>query len=132
MPPKPDSTKRDAVTVDDDRRLELQRVARLFLLAGVTLALFLLRAAVEVVPLDFLPAPVFVVWGLALLTGWAATEVFGAFVTFSARRWVWFALCLIPLTTVPAGVAYALTRRREIEREVLGAPAGRRPGRAAH
>ena len=68
----------------------------------------------------FIPQAVYVVWGLVLLTGWAATEVFGAYVTFTARRWGWFALCLIPVTCVPASVAYAWIRRQEIERAVLG------------
>lgn len=107
-------------TVDAATALELRRVANLFLLAGVTLALFVLRASAEALSVTFIPQPVFVVWGLVLLLGWAATEVYGVYVTYSARRWGWFVLCLVPLTCVPASAAYAWIRRQEIERVVLG------------
>ena len=106
--------------VEEPTALELRRLANLFLLSGVTLALFVLRAFAEALSVTFIPQGVYVVWGLALLTGWAASLVYGVFVTFSARRWGWFALCLIPVTCVPAAVAYAWIRRQEIERAVLG------------
>ncbi len=106
--------------VDAQTALELRRIANLFLLSSVTLALFLLRAFGVALSVTFIPQAVYVVWGLVLLTGWAATEVFGAYVTFTARRWGWFVLCLIPVTCVPASVAYAWIRRQEIERAVLG------------
>jgi hypothetical protein len=106
--------------VDAQTALELRRIANLFLLSSITLALFLLRAFSVALDVTFIPQAVYVVWGLVLLTGWAATEVFGAYVTFKARRWGWFALCLIPVTCVPASVAYAWIRRQEIERAVLG------------
>jgi hypothetical protein len=107
---------------------ELRRLANLFLLSGITLVLFLVRAFAEVFAVAFVPTPVYLAWGILMLTGWAMTYVYGVFVTFKARRWAWFALCAIPLTCVPAAAAYAWIRRQEIERDVLGegrAPAGR-------
>jgi len=107
---------------------ELRRLANLFLMSAITLLLFLARALAEVFTVTFIPRPVFVVWGVVMLTGWAMTYVYGVFVTFRARHWAWFALCAIPFTCVPAAVAYAWVRRQEIERDVLGAdraPAGR-------
>ena len=106
--------------VDAATALELRRLANLFLVAGITLALFVLRAFAEALSVTFIPQGVYVAWGLALLTGWAASLVYGVFVTFTARRWGWFALCIIPLTCVPAAAAYAWIRRQEIERAVLG------------
>jgi hypothetical protein len=108
--------------VDAQTTRELRRIANLFLLSGVTLALFVLRALGEALSVTFIPQPVYVVWGLILLTGWAATLVYGVYVTFTARRWGWLVLCLIPVTSVPAAVAYAWIRRQEIERAVLGDP----------
>ena len=55
-----------------------------------------------------------------MLTGWAMALVYGVYVTYAARRWVWLFFCLIPLSSVPAGAVYAWVRRAEIEREVLG------------
>jgi hypothetical protein len=107
--------------VDEQTALELRRLANLFLLSGVTLALFVLRALAEALSVTFIPQGVYVAWGVILLTGWAATEVYGVYVTFAARRWGWFILCLLPLTCVPASAAYAWIRRQEIERAVLGA-----------
>ena len=80
----------------------------------------MLRAFAEALSVTFIPQAVYVVWGLVLLIGWAATVVYGVYVTFTARRWGWFVLCLIPVTCVPAAVAYAWIRRQEIERAVLG------------
>lgn len=99
---------------------ELRRLANLFLVSSVTLALFLLRTAAVVLSVTFIPRPVGVAWGLVLLTGWAATYVLALYTTAKARRWVWVVLCAIPVTCVPAGVAYAWIRRTEIEDEVLG------------
>lgn len=107
---------------------ELRRLANLFLVSGITLLLFLVRAFAEVFTVTFIPRPVYVVWGIAMLTGWAMTYVYGVFVTFKARRGAWFALCAIPFTCVPAAAAYAWIRRQEIERDVFGEdrpPAGR-------
>ena len=100
---------------------ELRRLANLFLVSGITLILFLARAFAEVFTVTFIPGPVYVVWGTIMLTGWAMTYVYGVYVTFKARRWGWLALCAIPFACVPAAVAYAWTRRQEIERQVLGA-----------
>jgi hypothetical protein len=107
---------------------ELRRLANLFLVSGITLVLFLARAFAEVFTVTFIPRSAYVVWGIAMLTGWAMTYVYGVYVTFKERRWVWVALCAIPFTCVPAAAAYAWIRRQEIEREVLGedgAPRGR-------
>ena len=106
--------------VDAAQALELRRLANLFLLAGITLVLFVLRAFAEALAVTFIPQAVYVAWGVVLLTGWAATVVYGAFVTFTARSWGWFVLCLIPLTGVPSAAAYAWIRRQTIERQILG------------
>ncbi len=106
--------------VDAATALELRRLANLFLVAGITLALFVMRAFAEALSVTFIPRGVYVAWGLVLLTGWAASLVYGVFVTYSARRWGWLVLCLLPLTCVPAGAAYAWIRRQEIERAILG------------
>jgi hypothetical protein len=110
---------------------ELRRLANLFLLSSVTLALFLLRVAAMVLTVTFIPRPVMVAWGLLLLTGWAATCVYGLYTTVRARRWFWVVLCATPFTCVPASVAYAWIRRTEVEDEVLGPrPSGKsRAGR---
>ena len=88
----------------------------------------MLRAFAEALSVTFIPQGVYVAWGVVLLTGWAATEVYGVYVTYTARRWVWLVLCAIPFTCVPAATVYAWTRRQEIERALLGeqrAPASR-------
>ena len=108
---------------------ELRRLANLFLMSAITLLLFLARAFAEVFTVTFIPRPVFVVWGVLMLTGWAMTYVYGVYVTFKARRWGSFALCAIPITSEPTAVAYAWIRRQEIEREVLGDGAGMPAGR---
>ncbi len=108
------------VEVDPETTRELRRLANLFLLSAITLALFVLRALGIALKVDFIPDPVYVVWGVVLLLGWAATLVYGVYVTFLARRWGWLVLCLIPVTSVPAAVAYAWIRRQEIERSVFG------------
>ncbi len=106
--------------VDAALALELRRLAHLFLISAITLALFLLRALAEALSVTLLPRGVSVAWGILLLAGWAATLVYGVYVTFTARRWGWLALCLLPLTCVPAAAAYAWIRRQEVERDVLG------------
>jgi hypothetical protein len=123
----------DAPGVDAGPELtaELRRLANLFLLSSVTLVLFLLRVTAVMLAVTFIPRPAMVVWGVVLLTGWAATYVFGLLTTFQARRWWWVVLCAVPFTCVPAGIAYAWIRRTEIEDEVLGPPDRRRKGRAA-
>jgi hypothetical protein len=108
------------VTVDAETRLELRRLANLFLISSLTLVLFLLRAAGLALGVTFIPVPVIVAWGLIMLTGWAATYVYAIYVTFKAARWGWLVLCAIPFTSVPVAVAYAWVRRQEIERQVLG------------
>jgi hypothetical protein len=115
------------VAVGPELAAELRRLANLFLISGITLLLFLVRAFAEVFTVTFIPRQVYVVWGLAMLTGWAMAYVYGVFVTFQARRWGWLALCAIPFTCVPAATAYAWIRRLEIERVVLGDGRGRPP-----
>jgi len=119
------------VAVEPTLAAELRRLAGLFLVSGITLILFLGRAFAEVFTVTFIPGPVYVVWGMIMLTGWALTYVYGIYATFRARRWGWLALCAIPFSCVPAAVAYSWIRRQEIEREVLGAdrPAAGRQAR---
>jgi hypothetical protein len=118
--------------VDDQTRLELRRLANLFLVSGVTLALFVLWALADALSVTFIPYGVYVAWSIILIAGWAVALIYGVFVTFVARRFAWLALCLLPITSVPAGVAYAWIRRAEIERAVLGdrraAPSRQRRG----
>jgi hypothetical protein len=109
------------VAVSPETASELRRVANLFLVSGITLALFVLRAAAEALDVTIVPQPVYVIWGLVMLTGWAMTLVYGVYVTFTARSWGWLVLCAIPFTCVPAAVAYAWIRRQDVEREVLAA-----------
>jgi hypothetical protein len=89
----------------------------------VTLIVLLLELFARALEVTFIPDAVYGVAGLVFLVGWAATFAYGLFVTFKAGRWFWFVLCVIPVTCVPASVAYAWIRRGEIEREVLGDPA---------
>lgn len=106
--------------VDQATRFELRRLANLFLLSSVTLIVLLLEVFARALEVTFIPQPVYAAAGLVFLVGWAATFVYGLFVTARAGRWGWFVLCVIPVTCVPASVAYAWIRRGEIEREVLG------------
>jgi hypothetical protein len=106
--------------VDEATRLELRRVANLFLISSITLIVLLLEVFARALSVTFVPQAAYAIGGLVFLVGWAATFVYGLYVTFKAGRWGWFVLCVIPITCVPAGVAYAWIRRGEIEREVLG------------
>jgi hypothetical protein len=101
---------------------ELRRLANLFLVSSVTLVLFLLRAVAVMLSVTLLPASAWTVWGILLLAGWCATWGLSAYTTYKARRWIWLALCAVPVTCVPVAVAYAWIRRKEIEDEVLGPP----------
>jgi hypothetical protein len=106
--------------VDEPTRSELRRVANLFLLSSITLIVLLLEVFARALDVTFIPQVVYSVAGLVFLAGWATTFVYALFVTSGARRWGWFVLCLIPVTCVPASVAYSWIRRGEIEREILG------------
>ena len=106
--------------VDADTRLELRRVANLFLVSAVTMVALFVELIAKALDVTVIPQPVHTVLGLVFLVGWAGTVVYGFYVTFTARRWGWLALCVVPLTGPPAALAYAWIRRREIEREVLG------------
>ena len=90
--------------------------------------MLLLEVFARALAVTFIPQPVYAIAGLVFLVGWAATFVYGLIVTFRAARWGWFVLCVIPITCVPASVAYAWIRRGEIEREVLGDAGGARRG----
>lgn len=120
---------RPGVQVDPTLRLELRRLANLFLVSSLTLALFVLRAVYLALNASFLPHSALVAWGTVMLVGWAMSLVYGVYVTLKARRWGWLVLCLIPVTCVAAAVAYAWVRRMEVERQVLG-DEPRRPPRA--
>jgi hypothetical protein len=109
-----------AVDPGPELSAELRRLANLFLLSSVTLVLFLMRVAYLALSVTFLSHTVVVVWGGLLMAGWTMTYVLSLYTTFRARRWRWLAVCAIPFTCVPAGVAYAWFRRGEIENEVLG------------
>ena len=127
-PHRPMRHNRNAPGADAGPQLtaELRLLAHLFLLAAVTLALFVLRAAASALAVTFVPRPILVAWGFVLLAGWAATWVLAVYTTHKARRWGWLVLSVVPFTCVPAGVAYAWIRRREIEDQVLGPHAPRR------
>ena len=108
-----------AVAIGPELSAELRRIANLFLVAAISLILFLARAFAEVLKVNFIPHSGYVVWGVLMLVGWAVTYALGISVTFTARRWGWFAFCAIPVTCLPAAAAYAWMRRMEIEHEVL-------------
>jgi hypothetical protein len=108
--------------VDDETRSELRRLANLFLLSSVTLVVLLLEVFARTLEVTFIPPAVFTASGLVFLVGWAATLVYGVFTTLKAKRWGWLVLCVVPVTCVPAGIAYAWIRRSEIERQVLSDP----------
>ena len=124
MSPLFDFTKQDkdapAASVGPELQAELRRVANLFLISSITLALFILRAFAEALSVTFIPQGVYVAWGAVMLIGWAMALVYGVYVTYQARRWWWLVFCAIPASSVPAGAVYAWIRRTEIEREVLG------------
>ncbi len=119
--------------VDDETRLELRRVANLFLVSAVTMIALFVELFSRALDVTFLPQAARTILGLVFLVGWAATVVYGVYVTYTARRWGWLVLCIVPPTGPPAALAYAWIRRQEIEREVLGdepsPPARRRRGR---
>ena len=106
--------------IDDETRQELGRVANLFLVSAITMIALFAELFAQALEAAFIPQAVHTVLGLVFLVGWAATVVYGVYVTFTARRWLWLALCVIPPTSPPAALVYAWIRRREIEREVLG------------
>lgn len=108
-------------TVDEETRLELRRVANLFLLSSLTLVVLLLQVVVRALQIEGIPQVVYSAAGFLFLVGWATTYVYGLYTTVKARRWTWVVLCVIPFMCVPASVAYAWIRRGEIEREVLAA-----------
>ena len=109
-----------AVPVDPETSAELRRLANLFLISAITLVLFLLATFASILHVTFLKPPITWIWGGALLVGWAVTYVYGLIVVLRTRRWAWIALAAIPITCVPAGVAYAWFRRVEIENQVFG------------
>jgi hypothetical protein len=110
----------DGVEVDWATRAELKRVAVLFLLSAITLALFLLYLVAGLVDPDLVPDVVWAMWVTSMLCGYVATWFYGIYVTARARRWVWLALCALPPTAVPCSLAYSWIRRGEIEQQVLG------------
>ena len=114
--------------VDEQTALELRRIANLFLMSAITLVLLMLLMFAQALSVTFITGTIKAVLGGIMLVGWAMTLVYGVFVTFKARRWVWLVLCAIPFSCVPAAIVYAWPRRQEIERAVLGdqrAPAAR-------
>lgn len=108
----------DDPALDPATRAEQKRLAALFVLSAVTLLLFLAFVAAEGLGVDFIPPVVWAMWFASLLSGFFATWAFGVYVTVRARRWVWVALCAVPLTAVPCAVAYSWIRRGELELEL--------------
>jgi hypothetical protein len=107
------------VAVDAARKRELRLIAHLFLISAITMVLLILYLFAHELKVAF-PAIVIWIWIGAMLVGWAASWIFGSWVTWRNRRWWWFTLAVFPPTSVPAGVAYAWNRRMEIEHEVFG------------
>ena len=100
---------------------ELRRLANLFLVSGITLVLLLVQVLALTLSVTFIPGPVKVTSGVVFLTGLAATYVYGIFVTSRARRWGWFALCVIPATSAPCSAKAGL-------QPAARSAAGARPG----
>lgn len=111
------------VRVDAATRAELRRLANLFLVSALTLVLLLLMACAKALNVTFIPSRAWSVLAVLFFVGAAVTYVYGLYVTVKARRWLWVALCAVPLAgSIPCSVAYAWTRRMEIEHAVLGDP----------
>ena len=114
----------ESSVVDAATIAELKRVAVLFLVSSITLLLVLVYAVamallVQALGIEVVPDIVWVMWVVSMFSGSVATWGYGAYVTLRARRWLWAALCLLPLTAVPCSVAYAWIRRGEIEAEIV-------------
>ena len=109
----------DAVVLDARRRSEVRHLSFLFLVSAISLLLFMTYAFAGLLRVD-VPSAVRIAWLGSMLSGWAATWFYAIYVTIAQRRWFWLVLVAIPLTSVPCAVAYAWTRRMEIENEVLG------------
>jgi hypothetical protein len=116
----------DAVVLDARRRSEVRHLSFLFLVSAISLLLFMSYAFAGLLRID-VPAAVRIAWLGSMLSGCAATWFYAMYVTIAQRRWFWFVLVAIPLTSVPCAVAYAWTRRMEIEDEVLADPDQRTP-----
>jgi len=111
----------DPVVLEARRRAEVRHLSFLFLLSAISLLLFMTYAFAGLLRVG-LPAMVNVAWLGSMVSGWAATWFYAIYVTAVQRRWFWFALVAFPATSVPCAVAYAWTRRMEIEEEVPGDP----------
>jgi hypothetical protein len=109
----------DAVVLDARRRTEVRHLSFLFLVSSISLLLFMSYAFAGLLHVG-LPEKVDIAWLGSMASGWAATWFYGIYVTILQRRWFWVVLVAIPVTSVPCAVAYAWTRRMEIEEEVLG------------
>jgi len=63
--------------VDEGTRLELRRLANLFLISALTLIALFLEVFAKALHVTFIPAAGYSVIGLIFLVGWAATLVMG-------------------------------------------------------
>jgi hypothetical protein len=111
----------DAVVLEARRRSEVRHLSFLFLVSSIDLLLFIAYAFADLLRVD-LPFKVRLAWLGAMVPGWAATWTYAMYVTIAQRRWFWFVLVAIPMTSVPCAVAYTWTRRMEIVDEELGDP----------
>ncbi len=116
----------DPVVLEARRRTEVRHLSFLFLVSAISLLLFMTYTFAGLLRVG-VPSGVNIAWLGSMLSGWAATWFYAMYVTFAQRRWLWFALVAFPATSVPCAVAYAWTRRMEIEEEVLGDPGQRAP-----
>jgi hypothetical protein len=107
------------VVVQGERKRELRLIAHLFLVSSVTMLLFMMYVIAALLKVT-VPYAAGVVWIAAMAAGGLATYVYGIFVTARFRRWWWLVVIAIPLSCVPGALAYAWTRRMEIEHETFG------------
>lgn len=112
---------RDATPVlDPTLKAELKRLAILFLVSAITMVLTIVLALGPSIDQDLIPGIAWYMVFLSAIGGWAATYLYGLYVTIRARAWGWVALCAIPVVgSVPACVAYSWIRRGELERRIL-------------
>ena len=120
MPQQPTQGRDDGhdVVPDETTRLEVKRVAILFLLSAVTLLLFLAYVVAEGLGVTFIPPVVWAMWLASMFSGFVATWAYGVYVTARARRWVWVVLCALPPTAVPCAAAYSWIRHGELGTEI--------------
>jgi hypothetical protein len=111
------------------RKAEIKQLSVLFIVSSISLVLFVILGFIQWFNVSL---PVVIPWMLvfSIGPGWLVCWVYGTYVTFRARRFLWTALIVFVFAAIPGSLMYAWTRRMEIEEEILGpTQRGRRPAR---